>query len=185
MPFDSPDCLLSELMQSIGKGAIQLPDFQREWKWDDDHIRSLLASISLGYPIGVLMMLEVGGDDVNFAAKPLAGASHTATNNPERLLLDGQQRMTSLYQALASEKPVQTNDGRRKRLSRWYYIDIDKALADPGDREEAIFSIPDDRILRKDFGKSSIRIFRRLASSAKKKCFHFPESSIQLSQMNG
>ena len=74
MPFESPDYLLSELMKNVGNGTIQLPDFQREWKWDDDRIASLLASISVGHPVGVLMMLEVAGNDLNFAAKPLAGA---------------------------------------------------------------------------------------------------------------
>ena len=74
MPFESPDYLLSELMKNVRSGLIQLPDFQREWKWDDDRIASLLASISFGHPVGVLMMLEVGGNGLNFAAKPLAGA---------------------------------------------------------------------------------------------------------------
>ena len=36
--FQSPDYLLSELMQKVGDGRIQLPDFQREWVWDNDHI---------------------------------------------------------------------------------------------------------------------------------------------------
>ena len=56
MPFESPDYPLGELLKQASAGQIQLPDFQREWKWDDDHIRSLLASISLGYPVGVMMM---------------------------------------------------------------------------------------------------------------------------------
>ena len=154
MPFESPDYLLSDLMKNVGNGLIQLPDFQREWKWDDDRIASLLASISLGHPVGVLMMLEVGGNGLNFATKPLAGAEDGATGGPERLLLDGQQRMTSLFQALASDRPVQTTDGRKKRLTRWYYVDMAMALADPSDREEAIRSIPEDRVIRRDFGRS-------------------------------
>ena len=176
MPFESQKYELSELMKSIRKGTIQLPDFQREWKWDDDRIKSLLASISLGYPVGILMMLEVGGGDIDLAAKPLAGAEHYATQDPGRLLLDGQQRMTSLYQALASGQPVQTNDGRRRRLSRWYYIDIDKALADPGDREEAIISVPDDHKLKKDFGK----VIEKDLSTLDKQCEEemFPLSGV-------
>ena len=156
MPYESPDYPLSDLMDNVGNGKIQLPDFQREWKWDDDHITSLLASISVGHPVGVLMMLEVGGNDVNFAAKPLAGAEKGVTGAPERLLLDGQQRMTSLFQALASDCAVQTSDGRKRRLTRWYYVDMHKALAAPGDLEEAILSIPEDRVIRKDFGRSVV-----------------------------
>ena len=60
MPFDSPDVNLGTLLGDAANGKTQLPDFQREWKWDSDQIASLLASISLGYPVGVIMMLEVG-----------------------------------------------------------------------------------------------------------------------------
>ncbi len=154
MPFESPDYKLADLMKGAGTGKIQLPDFQREWKWDDYRIAGLLASVSLGHPVGVLMMLEVGGDEVNFAPKPLSGAEKTVANEPERLLLDGQQRMTSFFQALASGQPVDTSDGRRKRLKRWYYLDMQKALDDPGDREEALVSVPEDRIIRGNFGRT-------------------------------
>jgi len=154
LPFESPDYLLADLMKSVQDGKIQLPDFQREWKWDDARIAGLLASVSLGHPVGVLMMLEVGGTEVNFAAKPLSGAEKIAANEPDRLLLDGQQRMTSFFQSLASDQPVDTSDGRRKRLKRWYYIDMQKALDDSSDREEAIVSVPEDRIIRGNFGRT-------------------------------
>ena len=39
----------------------QIPDFQRGWVWDDVHIRSLLASVSLSYPIGAVMLLNTAG----------------------------------------------------------------------------------------------------------------------------
>ena len=171
MPYESPDYPLSDLMTSVANGKIQLPDFQREWKWDDDRIASLLASISVGHPIGVLMMLEVGGSDVNFAAKPLAGAEKGATGGPERLLLDGQQRMTSLFQALASDHVVQTSDGRKKRLTRWYYLEMGKALADPGDREEAIRSIPEGRVVREDFGRSIVLDISTLGAECRAEMF--------------
>ncbi len=152
MPFDSPDYDLAELLKDVSSGKIQLPDFQREWKWEDSRIASLLASISLGYPIGVVMMLEVGGDSVNFAPKLLAGVT-TSARTPELLLLDGQQRMTSLFQALYSGNPVATTDARGKKMNRWYYIDIKKALDRNEDREEAIFSVREDRTLREDFDR--------------------------------
>ena len=144
MPFDSPDYDLDEILKDVSTGKIQLPDFQREWKWDDDRIASLLASISLGYPIGVVMLLQVGGDSVRFAPKPLAGAG--ANGTPELLLLDGQQRMTSLFQALASRRPVETTDPRGKRLQRWYYVDIRKALDPAYEEDETILSVPEDRV---------------------------------------
>ena len=154
MPFDSPDLNLGTLLGDIELGKVQLPDFQREWKWDDPRIVSLLPTITLGYPVGVVMMLEVGGADVNFAPKPLAGVNGTVTYPPEQLLLDGQQRLTSLYQALKSQRVVDTIDPRGKKLQRWYLIDIERALQDDGDREEAIVSAPADLVLRHDFGRA-------------------------------
>jgi hypothetical protein len=158
MPFDSPDLNLgSELLKDVGIGKIRLPDFQRDWKWDVDRISSLLASVSLGYPVGVVMLLETGGADVQFAMRLVSGVEPTSVNkDPERLILDGQQRLTALYQALACGRPVQTQDTRKKRLERWFYIDMDLALDPEGDREAAIVAVPADRIERDNFGKDIV-----------------------------
>ena len=153
MPFDSPDVNLGSLLEEVRIGKVQLPDFQREWKWDTDRIASLLASISLGYPVGVLMMLEVGGEEVRFRPRPIAGTDPNVIGRAERLLLDGQQRTTSLFQSLKAEHPVATTDTRGKRLKRWYYIDIAAALDPEADREEAIRGIPENRLVTSDFGR--------------------------------
>jgi hypothetical protein len=153
MPFDSPDVKLGELLDDVHKGKTQLPDFQREWKWDTDRISSLLASVSLGYPVGVLMMLEVGGDENRFKPRPIAGVEMDGEVGAEKLMLDGQQRTTSLFQALKSGRPADTLDAKGKKLKRWYYIDMKKALNPRCDREEAIIAVPEDRIVRRDFGR--------------------------------
>jgi hypothetical protein len=154
MPFDSPDVKLGELLADVQSGKTQLPDFQREWKWDTDRISSLLASVSLGYPVGVLMMLEVGGSENRFRARPIAGVSAEPPASVEKLMLDGQQRTTSLFQALKSGRPVDTTDAKGKKLKRWYYVDIEKALDPTVDREEAIVAVPEDRIVHRDFGRA-------------------------------
>jgi len=61
--------------------------------------------------------------------------------------MDGQQRLTSLFQALASGKPVNTMDTRRKKMLRWYYIDIERALIQRADMVDAVVSVPEDRML--------------------------------------
>ncbi len=155
--FDSPDLNLGDdLLKDVSSGEIRLPDFQRDWKWDTDRIASLLASVSLGYPVGVVMLLETGGD-VQFATRLVSGVQETGATHPaERLILDGQQRLTALYQSLASGQVVQTQDTRRKRLERWYYLDMATAL-DPGaDRETALRAVPVDRMVRDHFGKDVI-----------------------------
>ena len=57
--FESNDEPLPDLLRNIREKKLQLPDFQRGWIWDDDRIRSLLASVSLSYPIGAVMLLEI------------------------------------------------------------------------------------------------------------------------------
>jgi hypothetical protein len=89
------------------------------------------------------------------APKPLAGVAGQPAN-PDELLLDGQQRLTSLFQALYSGQPVDTSDARGKRLTRWYYIDMAKALDADSDREEAIVSVPAERKLRDNFGREIV-----------------------------
>src|SRR2546430_6636026 len=89
---------LNELLEDCQSGVLQLPDFQRSWVWDEDRIKSLIASISSAFPVGALMALEAGGP-VSFKPRLIEGAPPEARQAvPQRLLLDGQQRMTSLYQ---------------------------------------------------------------------------------------
>ncbi|WP_111767146.1 DUF262 domain-containing protein [Nakamurella deserti] len=155
MPFESPDVPLGDLLRQVASGKIQLPDFQREWKWDSDRVASLIASVAQGHPVGVVMTLEVGGSDVHFAPKPLSGVKGSLAS-PEQLLLDGQQRTTSLYQALMSGEPVDTKDAREKKISRWYYIDMKVALAPDSDLQDAVVAVPADRMIRDNFGRDVI-----------------------------
>lgn len=146
--FDSTKESLLDLLRSIGEGKTQLPDFQRGWVWDDEHIRSLLASISLSYPIGAVMMLQTGGKDVRFKPRLVEGVNVNNTSIPERLILDGQQRLTSLFLSLYSNCSVETKDVRGNPIKRWYYLDIAKALSPNGDREDAIVGLAVDRKIR-------------------------------------
>ena len=146
---------LGGLLDEAGDGRTQLPDFQRGWVWDDDHVRSLLASISLGYPIGAVMMLRTGGETIRFRQRPLEGIPAPATRDAERLILDGQQRITSLFQSLNLGKPVRTYDQRGREIERWYYIDMQRALDENADREEAVISLPADRQVKR-FGRDIV-----------------------------
>ena len=81
--FDSTKASLNDLLREIKEGKIQLPDFQRGWVWDDNHIRSLIASLSLSYPIGAVMFLEAGG--VPFKPRLFAGVQRQPAPTPDRL----------------------------------------------------------------------------------------------------
>src|ERR1700751_1252214 len=88
---------LNKLLDDCEHGVLQLPDFQRSWVWDEDRIKSLIASISRAFPVGALMSLEAGVV-VNFKPRLIEGVpSEVKQVTPHSLLLDGQQRLTSLY----------------------------------------------------------------------------------------
>ena len=149
--FETQPILLKELLKKVESCEIQLPDFQRGWIWDDDRVRGLLASISQGFPIGAVMMLKSGGN-IKFKCRPIEGVCSSGC--PQEFLLDGQQRLTSLYQALSHKDPVNTQDSRGKSVKRWYYVDMIKALDLDGDREDAIKSVPEDKKIRSNFGRN-------------------------------
>lgn len=146
--FDSTKEQLSDLLTTIRNGKTQLPDFQRGWVWDDEHIKSLLASVSRSFPVGAVMMLQTGNPSVRFKPRLVEGAPAVANVEPERFILDGQQRLTSLFQALYSGKPVMTHDVRKISIKRWYYVHIPTALDKNADREDAIRAVPEDRCSR-------------------------------------
>jgi hypothetical protein len=151
--FQTNPFYLHSLLKECEQGTIQLPDFQRSWVWDEDRIKSLIASVSRSFPVGALMSLKTGGP-VNFKPRPIEGAPPEARNaTPQSLLLDGQQRMTSLYQVTLRAKVVETVTPKKKKVKRWFYIDIRKALDESIDREDAIVGLPEDKIERSDFGR--------------------------------
>lgn len=146
--FTSDKEHLQKILNEVASGEIQLPDFQRGWIWDDLHIRSLIASISLSYPIGAIMFLENGNPDIRFKPRLIEGVNLSDSIEPKRYILDGQQRLTSLFQSLIMNAPVATRDAKGKNIKRWYYIKITDALKTDIDREEAILSLPEDKKLR-------------------------------------
>ena len=153
--FTTNPVSLEALLEDCGAGKLQLPDFQRSWVWAEDRILSLITSVSRAFPIGALMTLKSDSNAMDvFARRPIQGAPEDAkTVRPEQLLLDGQQRMTSLYQACMRNQVVQTITPKNKLVKRWFYIDIQKALQNESLREEAIFSLPEDRRLKTNFDK--------------------------------
>lgn len=152
--FDSTKKRLADLLRDITTGKIQLPDFQRGWVWDDQDIRSLLVSIARAFPVGAVMMLESGGD-TRFKVRPIEGIDPNQVKSTpvEQLILDGQQRLTSLTQVLMLSQPVDTRTATGKPLKRYYYIDIELALAGTEYYEEAIVGVDENRIIKENFGR--------------------------------
>lgn len=151
--FDSTKLALGKVLDEIVEGKIQLPDFQRGWVWDDDHIRDLLVSIARSFPIGSIMLLQTGGD-ARFQIRPIEGVE---LRNPgvsvEQLILDGQQRLTSLTQVLKLRSPVKTRDAQKREVELFYYYDIEKALQGSGSLRDSLIAVDKTRIRRTNFGR--------------------------------
>jgi len=151
--FDTQEPALKDLLSNIESGKTQLPDFQRGWVWDDNHIRALISSVSLAYPIGAIMILETGGEGVKFKPEPVKGVSGAENISPEELILDGQQRLTSLYLSLKNKYPVPTTTEKKQEIERFYYLDMEKCLDAEVDRYDAIISVPKNKKITSDFGR--------------------------------
>jgi hypothetical protein len=173
--FDSTKLPLPQVLADVTSGMIQLPDFQRGWVWDDEHVKSLLVSIARSFPVGAVMMLDTGGD-VRFQVRPVENVEFKRrVPEPEKLILDGQQRLTSLTQVLSLEKPVKTFNEKGKAINRHYYIDIAMALED--DRlEEAFISVPEDKKIKTNFDRDVVLDLTTRELEIKN--FHFPCSQI-------
>ena len=150
--FDSTKRSLPEILADIVKGKIQLPEFQRGWVWDDDHIRSLLVSIARSFPVGAIMLLETGGQ-ARFQLRAVEGVELPPGSSPELLILDGQQRLTTLTQVLALKTAVNTRNDKGKDIQRHYYWHIPTALEGALRLEDAIIAVPEDKIEWTNFGK--------------------------------
>lgn len=152
--FDTAKEDLKDILRKVHEGKLQLPDFQRDYVWGDEDVRSLIASIARTFPVGALLTLEAGGE-VEFKPRLLEGVEPKDVR-PVELLLDGQQRMTSLFQAAFAKAPVRTKTVRGMLVERFYYLDIKKAIASPVNLDEAIMGVPADRVVRTDFGKQVV-----------------------------
>jgi hypothetical protein len=117
---------LKELLLEIHNRTTVLPDFQRDFVWEPGATQELIVSIANNYPAGSL--LRVRDAQRVFAAREFEGAEPIGSNKHTFLVLDGQQRLTSLYQAFYGV-------GEHR-----YFIDL-RQLMDGGDFEEAIFHV--------------------------------------------
>jgi len=175
--FESTKTELSQLLANVVEGKLQLPDFQRGWVWDDEHIRSLLVSVARSFPIGAVMLLETGGE-TRFQVRPVEGVDlpPDSAKRAERLILDGQQRLTSLTQVLKLDKPVATHDAKKRKLQLHYYFDIEKALQGPEHLVDALIGVDEQRTRRSDFGR---KVDIDLSTPEQElAAFHFPCSQI-------
>jgi uncharacterized protein with ParB-like and HNH nuclease domain len=90
---------LSAILDQIDGGTMLLPEFQRGYVWNRDQVRGLMRSLYRGYPVGALLVWET--DTTDQAVRGAVGARGTRS-----LLLDGQQRVTTLYGLIRGRPPA-------------------------------------------------------------------------------
>lgn len=168
MSFETNPFDLKDVLERAKMGKLQLPDFQRSWVWDVNRIRDVIASVVAGYPVGAIMTLQTGGE-VRFLPRAIQGV--TPQKDADELILDGQQRTTSLYRAMMHPEVVETETERGKKTKAWFYIDIRKAQADAADLAEAVIYV-DESKTRKSRGSN---VALDLTTEAKEyEALHFP-----------
>ncbi len=101
---------LTHLIEDIKHGRIALPDIQRPFVWSSAKTRDLFDSMYRGYPIGTLMFWETGAE---VGTRQVGLSEHEKA--PQMLIVDGQQRLTSLFAVLTGER-VLTKSFETKRI---------------------------------------------------------------------
>jgi hypothetical protein len=153
--FESIQPNLSDVLKDARSGKLQLPDFQRGWVWEENGIQSLIASIARSFPVGAMLTLKTGGG-LNFKPRPIEGVPNEASQRmPEELILDGQQRTTSLYQAVMRREAVDTKTAKGKKHRVFFYFNIEKCLDDPMP-EDAVEIIDESRTVTENFGRDVV-----------------------------
>ena len=93
---------INHLIEKIDSGELGLPELQRPFIWSDSKVRDLFDSMMRGYPIGYLMLWESPVLD----KKKFIGVDTHSNGEPRDVIIDGQQRLTSLYAVMKGKKVI-------------------------------------------------------------------------------
>lgn len=106
---------ISTVLDQIENGQMALPEFQRGYVWNRDQVRGLVRSLYKRYPVGSLLAWNTDSSQANARGVDLGNAGQQV-----KMLLDGQQRMTSLY-GIIKGKPPAFFDGNPNAFTGLYF----------------------------------------------------------------
>jgi uncharacterized protein with ParB-like and HNH nuclease domain len=110
---------LQEILKMIDEAKVKLPEFQRDFRWEVNDVIELIISIMRGFPAGVLLFWDIRGAKSRLAERLFEGVDGSRKNETEYLVLDGQQRLSSLYQLFHTEY-VDLKGGKRRK----FFLDL-------------------------------------------------------------
>ena len=148
---------VNQLVANIEKGYIQKPEMQREYVWKATRVRDLLDSLYRGYPSGTILLWET---DTDAPTSDFAIATEKNSTTRPLLLLDGQQRLTSLSSVIRGE-PIFVREGRKLRqieiLFNLEHPDELVTITEIDDSPGSNYVSPDDDELDEDDEEESLR----------------------------
>lgn len=100
--FSNTTLTVNQLIEKIDTGELGLPELQRPFIWKDSKVRDLFDSLMRGYPIGYLMLCECP----SLEKKKSIGVDLHSYDSPKEVIIDGQQRLTSLYAVMKGKKVI-------------------------------------------------------------------------------
>jgi len=110
--FERIDRKVSSLLDEVMNGSIGLPDLQRPFVWPDSKVKDLFDSMMKGFPIGYIMLWA---SPINYGNTKTIGDNDKQYKRPDDLVIDGQQRLTSLLAAMTGVK-VMNKDFQPKHI---------------------------------------------------------------------
>ncbi len=119
--MDPPECYeggvrISTVLDSIDQGNVALPEFQRGYVWGRDQVRELMRSLYRRYPVGSLLIWETKAE----------GTATRGASSPSlivKLLLDGQQRITTLYGVIRGHPPTFFQGDKRAFTDLFFHLE--------------------------------------------------------------
>ena len=134
--FTKVDYTLGPLIADIALGKIGLPDLQRPFVWKNAKVRNLFDSMYRGYPVGYFLFWDAAAID----SKGIG--TNAKQKVPQLLIVDGQQRLTSLYAVVKGIPVIRENYGTEKmRLLSILSTSPLKLLMQPSARTKATSTI--------------------------------------------
>jgi len=151
---------LNHLIEDIKVGRIGLPDIQRPFVWSATKTRDLFDSMYRGYSVGTLMFWETGAE-----VRTRQVGMESATRSPQLLIVDGQQRLTSLF-AVLTGRPVLTKSFEQRHIRIAFHPENETfEVTDAAIKGDAHF-IPDITALWLNGYKTTLRQFFERLSQA-------------------